>query len=868
MKNKIIFFLFLCIQLFACQEPAVVDTSPDKDKYVFKIEYPGLTDDVNGEVVKTRVTSLPSTIKGYLFAGGQCAAILSGEELDYNSGTGNIRFTMEGAEVRTLYIVASSGSSADIPGVTIGMTEENFLQSKTTATNLLTGKVTLNPDESTLDRTIRLESVYAEIKLSRSSTFNIERVEIRNASRQSYYFAQTPFAADTDTLSYTYTSADIPTGNLEILLPVIQESGNVEVTVYGSVYNTKVSLDFPLQEVKRNNQYELKVESPGIDARNRKFMVMAVCGESNAVGFDESPRDLTGEEAPVAHLYQLGMRTSKDRDYRNNLKVIPMDFCPQDMYDMRSRFGGTKKPHFPLGKELLKRIPEGYEVLFIDVTRPSSCITVEGCRAQFNGQFATAAHNNGLGFYDSEHMLPANMNAIYYWNEQGAFYKMLVDRVKYALSLNAENKFLGVMWIQGEDDQNPSWVQKHHSEFDKLTTAFFKDINDAGYGERCPRGTAGKHIWYNVSTVSYWVRFHLDALVNWKTWGYGTGQGVFGYYKLWNPDTFVRPPSPIEYTNATNGTGATAEVPPSHYGNGAYAKVVCPMLAECMDRNGGLFNGKTPQNDSYVNRIDNAELQAKAGNINDDDVQDGLLLALPLNTPGNVINNLARNKSGVDIINNGLEVSASAFSLPSPEAGTRTANTLKMTRTNGKNIKVTFTGKDVSSGWSATCMIRRTAHQGQSQQRIWSSGMTARGPYMAFLMSYKKEKCGEYTEFLASPAMVDRRDVTLPGSLHNADKVRSYDEWIHYGVIYDATTKNMRIFMNGEEVENYTFDSSNLVAPVLTSPFFLGSQDSNNLAMEGEISEFFFWNKPITDRVMDKIYVRSYWGYEKQSSNN
>lgn len=859
MKLKIILLLFLCIQFIACEDRSGNGSGEGEGVYSFRIEYPGLVDEVDGEPVQTRA-ALPANLAGYLFRDGTCTEVLTKNDLEYVAGTGKIRFRTEGPEVQTLYVVASTGTP-EVPGVTPGMSEADFLQLKTASTAILTGKTVLDPAGSLLDRSIRLENVHAEIRLNRAASFEIERVEIYNACSQSYYFTHVPFEGAPETATRVYSASDIPVGNLDISLPVIFESKDVKITVYGIVYGKKVSLDFNLQQLRRNTRYELKLDPPAIDPTNRKFMVMAVCGESNAVGYDESPYDLSGEEAPVPHIYQLGMRTSRDRDYRNNLKVLPMDFCPQDMYDMRSRFGGTKKPHFPLGKELLKRIPAGYEVLIIDVTRPSSCITFEGCRVQFSGSFVTADHNYGLGFYDNEHMLPANLNAIYYWNKDGAFYKMLVDRLKYALGLNPENKFLGVMWIQGEDDEGPSWVQKHPVEFGKLTNAFFEDMNGAGFGERCPRGTAGKHIWYNVTTTRYWLRFHLNAIVDWKVWGYGSGQGVFGGYKLWNPDTFVRPPSPAELTNETNGTGLTAEVKASHYGNGAFSKVVCPMLVECMDENGGLFNGKSPRNDRYANKITTEELYQSGGNVNDEDVQDGLLVALPFDTSGEVTKNLAKDKTGVNITNNGLGVSSSVFTLPA-NSGTRSRSTLKMVRTNGKNIKISFSGKDASRGWSASCLVRRTANQGEGQQMIFGNGQNGKGPYLAYRITSTNEKCGSYTEFLASPAMVNKRETTLPGSLHNADRVRSYDEWIHYGVTYDVSSKTMCIFMNGLEVEKYSFDNEYLVPPILNGSFYLGSMDGSNLGMTGEVADFFFWNKPVTDRVMNKVYIRSYWGYE------
>lgn len=839
--------IVLCL-ISACQEQIFTE-SVHGDIATIQLEFSGVKDEMNGEPVATRAV-MPSDITGYLFQEGLCTRILSTEDLHYDAEQKQIRTKIEGGGIQTLYLVASKDTLSNIPGVAVGMKLAEFLNLKTGADRTFTGKVELNPSNSLRNQSIVLESTHAEMKVSRASTFQIESIEVRGVSSKSYYFARNPFETVADTITRIYNSSNLQVTDLDITLPIISESKNVTVTIYGTVYETKASLDFNFNQLKRNNLYTIKAESPGIDPTNRKLMVIAIAGQSNATGYDESGVDLNGMDAPSPHAYQLGMQTSMDRDDRNNLKLLPMDFCPQDMYDMRTRFR-TKKLHLPLSKELLKRIPAGYEVVVIEATRPSSCVTYEGCNAFGDGAFTTSKHNYGLGFYDNKKMLPTLLNTIYYWNKDGAYYKMLRDRIKYILDMNPENKLLGIVWCQGENDADPGWGRKHYENFDSMTKSFFQELNDAGYGNRCPRGTAGKHIWYNFTTTRHYLAFHADG-------PQGIGQGIFGGYKLWNPDTFVRPSSIPENTNQTNGDGRTNTRLASHYGNGAFSRVVAPMIVECMDRNGGLFNGKTPQNNQYIYQVSQEEARSRGGNITDSDIQENLLVALPFDEPNNVLKNLAQNQTGVQLQNNGLKVSSSQFTLPAIN-GKRDRATLKLKHETWKNISVSLTEHSITQGWSASCLIRRTGHEGEGEQSILTSLSKTQSPYMAYRTTYKKENCGPYTEFMASPNWNGLRNCLLMGSLHNADRVRTYNEWIHYGVTFDANTHIFRIFMNGEEVDQYQF--TNLNSPSLEKRLYIGGTRDTK-GMEGEMADFFFWNQAITEDVMYKVYLRSFWGYE------
>ena len=88
---------------------------------------------------------------------------------------------------------------------------------------------------------------------------------------------------------------------------------------------------------------------------SRKYMVLCVAGQSNAVGYDES---VIAQEYLAQfdghRLFQLGFHGE------DNLKILPLGACAQNYQDMRP-FGhpdscqlGTKGIHLPLSQQLLQ----------------------------------------------------------------------------------------------------------------------------------------------------------------------------------------------------------------------------------------------------------------------------------------------------------------------------------------------------------------------------------------------------------------------------------------------------------------------------------------------------------------------------------
>lgn len=278
----------------------------------------------------------------------------------------------------------------------------------------------------------------------------------------------------------------------------------------------------------------------------QKYMILCVAGQSNAVGYDESliPADYL-TQFDRSRICQLGLYGE------DNLKVIPLGACAQSYQDLRpfsnpanpEPFQGTKGIHLPLAHRLLASIPEDFQLLVLSCAYGGSGFTV-----------------GEAGPYEEENLRPAP--GIWRWGVDSPYYRGMKDRIAYALDLNEENRFLGVVWIQGEHDNGNAAGQIEG--FERMTADFFRCF-ESRYPGRVYRGGWDRNIWYNVETVAIW---------------YATGQcqQIWDHYRQWNPATYVEIPRDTD-SNEVNGTGLTASVRAHHFGNDAYLKVVAPRTA-------------------------------------------------------------------------------------------------------------------------------------------------------------------------------------------------------------------------------------------------------------------------------------------------
>lgn len=339
--------------------------------------------------------------------------------------------------------------------------------------------------------------------------------------------------------------------------------------------------------------YGVKYEEPaGTDDKKdkeyEKFVVFAVAGQSNAVGYDESLVDIGSKLAYVSRdtnrIKQLGFYGE------DNLQIIDLGYCAQSMQDMRvnNRVGeanpGTKGLHLPLANLMLDYIPEDYGVLVLPISYGGTGFTGD----------------KGSGTYSEELKKPTDADpkagqggqgtAILKWGTGTAYYQTLRDRIIHALKLNDKNLFAGIIWCQGENDMNDA--DTHYTKFREMTQGLFDELNAYEGGilkTRTPRGTFDKSIWYNMETVGYW-------------YSQGQCQTIWNNYKAWNGDTYIEIPRDTE-SNDINGTGTTASIKAKHFGNNAYQKVIAPrVLQKMIDMNtfGKKVNVVEPEVDGGV----------------------------------------------------------------------------------------------------------------------------------------------------------------------------------------------------------------------------------------------------------------------------
>ena len=145
----------------------------------------------------------------------------------------------------------------------------------------------------------------------------------------------------------------------------------------------------------------------------KKYMVLCVAGQSNAVGYDESeiPEDYM-KRFGSDRISQLGLHDG------DNLQMIPLGPCAQNFQDMRP-FGhpnnpgiGTRGIHLPLAKTLLQYIPEDYDILVIPCAYGGTGFTI--------GEWNKSIWYNmeTVSFWHSYHECPQIWEAYEVWSPE------------------------------------------------------------------------------------------------------------------------------------------------------------------------------------------------------------------------------------------------------------------------------------------------------------------------------------------------------------------------------------------------------------------------------------------------------------------
>lgn len=192
----------------------------------------------------------------------------------------------------------------------------------------------------------------------------------------------------------------------------------------------------------------------------RRSLCIIVAGQSNAVGYDETPWD-ENDVKPLPYCYFEGQKTHGGY---GNAEAVPMWSpgvdCYQDMQNVGSVGTRTKGLHYELAKKLIGIIPDGFELEIWGWAMGMSGMCV--------GQDGTVTGQN----------LPSGSTK---WNNTGGLTIASGKRLNAMFgSIQKESKLIGVIWCQGEYDgmENVS-VENYAAGFqamvDKMQSIFQGD---------------------------------------------------------------------------------------------------------------------------------------------------------------------------------------------------------------------------------------------------------------------------------------------------------------------------------------------------------------------------------------------------------
>lgn len=396
------------------------------------------------------------------------------------------------------------------------------------------------------------------------------------------------------------------------------------ITIKANVDNTQIdggtNIDGILTDIKdiRVNPNTTNTYLPSATTNEKeKVFVLAVAGQSNSVGYDESAITQDIVNTMSDRVLQLGYNT-------NNLGYYKLEPCADTMQNMKvdattntlnvTGYKGTKGIHLPLANELLKYLPANYKIIIVPVA--------------FGGTgFGTSFQ---LGTYDSN-TKKASTNARR-WGVDTPFYKTLVDRIKHVLSdTNYDSVFGGVVWCLGEfDAMNANNTQTLINNWDSFIERFSNDLQS--FASKSISKSINVYSWYNYDSTYYWYktyRSNYSSIMNKMLDSLGR-------------NNFIRFPNDTTQTNETNGTGQTSSTRPTHFGNNAFNELA-RLVARKIVTNNSKFFKSTPALDnvdsSFIS-LTSQDIISPNGATHSFDTKNKLVTNL---TPDNSINVLFNN---------------------------------------------------------------------------------------------------------------------------------------------------------------------------------------------------------------------------------
>lgn len=316
---------------------------------------------------------------------------------------------------------------------------------------------------------------------------------------------------------------------------------------------------------KRNSASQVKSVITDIT----KWAIIVVAGQSNAVGYDESPVDAS-EFQSNPRIKQLGYHT-------NNLEIIDLGFCAQNFQDMRGVQGGTKGIHYHLARRCLDFLPPDVGVLII----PAAFGGTSACKV------GSSLFNSSKGHFDSNtKKITTNAANNHAWGaaKDGSDYtdpiRVIIERVKYVNS-KFDSALLGIVFCQGEHTTVGSSTGINTTAdvctvYTELVEGIIAASIRNGIKMFDGRNVSRRDIYIYESTY-YWSSSSNPNQITYNT--------LSQYYQKMLPgNNYYIPPKHSGVTNETNGTGITSSNRPTHFGNNAFRDYIAPAMAMAIQK--------------------------------------------------------------------------------------------------------------------------------------------------------------------------------------------------------------------------------------------------------------------------------------------
>ncbi|MDD8309113.1 DUF1737 domain-containing protein [Escherichia coli] len=276
------------------------------------------------------------------------------------------------------------------------------------------------------------------------------------------------------------------------------------------------------------------------------YYIIPLAGQSNGMSYGEGLPLPDTYDRPDPRIKQLARRSTvtPGGEACSYNDIIPADHCLHDVQDMsginhpkadlnKGQYGCVSQG-LHIAKKLLPYIPQNAGILLVPCCRGGSGLTVgnDGTFSETSGASANSAR----------------------WGVGKPLYQDFLFRTKAALSKNPKNRFLAVVWMQGENDLADG-SQQHSGLFTAMVQQFRADM--AAYSAQCVGGSAGSVPWICGDTTYYWKNLNAAKY-----------EAVYGGYKGREAQNIFFVPFMTDSSGAntpTNNPSEDPDIPASGY---------------------------------------------------------------------------------------------------------------------------------------------------------------------------------------------------------------------------------------------------------------------------------------------------------------